>query len=94
MQVVVSCTCHSGLSVFISSSYLYNENALTLHFDFQNGGGIDANRRTNGEEFNEFTSYRSSGLAGGRLQLTQSRTLDSLNEVAATKVGTPSTVSR
>lgn len=52
-------------------------------------------RRTNGEEeFNEFASYQSSGLAGGRLQLTQSRTLDSLNEVAATKAGTPSTVSR
>ncbi|XP_050727701.1 kinesin-like protein KIF13A isoform X3 [Eriocheir sinensis] len=61
--------------------------------EHENGGGIDATRRTNGEEFNEFTSYRSSGLAGGRLQLTQSRTLDSLNEVAATKVGTPSTVS-
>ncbi|XP_045131033.1 kinesin-like protein KIF13B isoform X11 [Portunus trituberculatus] len=58
----------------------------------ENGGVIS--RRTNGEEeFNEFASYRSSGLAGGRLQLTQSRTLDSLNEVAATKAGTPSTVS-
>ncbi|MPC20566.1 Restin [Portunus trituberculatus] len=52
----------------------------------ENGGVIS--RRTNGEEeFNEFASYRSSGLAGGRLQLTQSRTLDSLNEVAATKAG-------
>ncbi|XP_069985793.1 kinesin-like protein KIF13A isoform X3 [Penaeus vannamei] len=45
------------------------------------------------EEFSDFASYRSSGLAGGRLHLTQSRTLDSLNEVAATKAGTPSTVS-
>lgn len=88
------CKCHRKLYVFLSSSILYKENALTMHFDFQDRGGIDATRRTNGEEFNEFTSYRSSGLAGGRLQLTQSRTLDSLNEVAATKVGTPSTVSR
>nr|XP_045609913.1 kinesin-like protein KIF13A isoform X3 [Procambarus clarkii] len=49
---------------------------------------------TNGEEdFSDFASYRSAGLAGGRLQLSQSRTLDSLNEVSATKAGTPSTVS-
>ncbi|KAK3891209.1 hypothetical protein Pcinc_004892 [Petrolisthes cinctipes] len=46
------------------------------------------------EEFSVFASYRSGSLAGGgRLRLTQSRTLDSLNEVAATKAGTPSTVS-
>lgn len=45
------------------------------------------------EEFSEFASYRSGGLIRSRLQLTQSQTLDSLNEVAAAKAGTPSTVS-
>ncbi|XP_042236957.1 kinesin-like protein KIF13A isoform X3 [Homarus americanus] len=60
----------------------------------ENGSVKEAPGSTNGEEeFSEFASYRSGSLAGGRLQLTQSRTLDSLNEVAATKAGTPSTVS-
>ncbi|XP_069939378.1 kinesin-like protein KIF13A isoform X4 [Cherax quadricarinatus] len=50
-------------------------------------------RATGDEEFSDFASYRSGGVAGSRLHLTQSRTLDSLNEVSATKAGTPSTVS-
>ncbi|KAK7063154.1 Kinesin-like protein kif13b [Halocaridina rubra] len=55
---------------------------------------IGASGGTSGEEeFNDFTSFRNGSLTGGRLLLTQSRTLDSLNEVAATKAGTPSTVS-
>lgn len=61
---------------------------------FQNGVTGISGSANGEEEYSEFASYRSGALAGGKLQLTQSRTLDSLNEVAATKAGTPSTVSR
>ncbi|KAB7500909.1 Kinesin-like protein KIF13A, partial [Armadillidium nasatum] len=46
------------------------------------------------EEENDLNQYRRVGtLSGMRHPLTQSRTLDSLNEVAAMKAGTPSTIS-
>ncbi|XP_064103663.1 kinesin-like protein KIF13A isoform X4 [Macrobrachium nipponense] len=62
--------------------------------DEENDNQIGVSGGTSGEEeFSEFTSYRSGSLTSGRLLLTQSRTLDSLNEVGATKAGTPSTVS-
>ncbi|CAL4068475.1 unnamed protein product, partial [Meganyctiphanes norvegica] len=83
------------------------EHAPLLHMEEEDEDNLDeedeeeyVGTRSNGveEEFSEFTSYRNGSLgngslAGTRMHLTQSRTLDSLNDVASAKAGTPSTVS-
>ena len=88
------------LFVLLCLYVLYNGDVFIFfmfffYFIFQNENQAGIASEAGGEEeYSEFTSYRSGSLTSNRLLLTQSRTLDSLNEVGATKAGTPSTVSR